>query len=183
MGERKAMPWMCRSWPGAGSSRRSPSRSNRVLIGHPGLHAGQVHPEADMDAEPEADVLARPRGRCRTRPGRRTCARRGWPRRAAGHVGALLDGHAGQLGVRGRPAQDDGDRRLPAHGLLEGLRDRACGRPRTAAAGRGWSAGRRAGCPRRGRWSRPRPEEQPQEGVDLLVVEPAGRRPRPRPAR
>ncbi len=88
----------------------------------PGLHAGEMHAEAHMDAEPEPEVLASltehveairvdivalvPIGRSQ-----QEC-----------HVRSGIDRHARQFCRSCGPAQDHRHRRLPPQRLLEGLR-------------------------------------------------------------
>ena len=88
------------------------------------------------------------------------------------HVGALLDGHARQLGGTHGPAQDHGHRRLPAHGLLEGLGvEGAVGverlelRPVAEQCEQQAARGAVGGL-------HPRRQQEAQEGVDLLVAQP-----------
>ena len=121
-GERKAMPSMCGTLDRR-VEREVPETVEQRVDGDPGLHASEVHAEADMHTEAEADVLALFAehvvevgvGVLALVPIGRTDHE--------GDVGALLDVDPGQLGVPGGPAQDDGDRRLPAQRLLEGLRE------------------------------------------------------------
>ena len=118
---------------------------------------GQVHAQADVDTEAEAHVLAHLAehvvgigvGVLALIPVGGT--------EHQGHVGALLDRHAGQLGVSGGPAEDDRYRRFPTEDFLEGLGVQGAVPVERVELGPVGEQAEEEVARWPGRWSRPRP--------------------------
>src|SRR5580704_2976856 len=105
----------------AGIEGERPQAVEERVDGHPRLHAGEVHPQADVDAEAESDVLALLAEQVEAvRVDVFALVAVGGADQQC-EIGPLVDVHAGQLRVARCTAQDHGYRWLPAQHLFERL--------------------------------------------------------------
>ena len=182
MGERNAMPLMCRSWSGLGCQPHVGQPVEQGVHAPPGSPCGPGACPGRRGRRSRSPRSGGRPGRCRTRRGARTCARPGWPPRAAGRRRRPSRPGTPASSVsrvaRRRITVTGGSQRMVSS-KASGIRDRSSlHRPQLVGIGQQAVeevARRPVGGLDPGR------QQQAQERVDLLVVESAGRPPR-RPA-